>query len=106
MTDNNGTQRELGMIQATLVSIQAQIAEGNEGRRRLHEKVDRITDETRGLKADMAAVKKTVDEIVPDIADYRKTKAKGIGILLGVAALGGGAAQGIKALLAKAGLGS
>lgn len=106
MSEGNGMQRELGAIQATLVSIQGQIAEGNEGRRRLHEKMDATRDELRDVKADVAAVKRTVDDLAPDVADYRRVKAKSIGILIGVAALGGGAAQGIKTMLAKVGIGS
>lgn len=102
----NGVQYQLGEIQAQLRTIQADQGEARQTRRDMYKAIGSTRDELRDVKADVAAVKKTVDEISPDVADYRRVKAKSVGILIGVAALGGGASQGIKTLLAKIGIGS
>lgn len=104
MSEGNGVQRELGGIQESLKNIGKQLDSADTRRRQIYEKLEEQAEEISNLKHDVAAVKGVVDEIQPDVADYRALKAKGIGILAGAALVGGGAATGIKAVLVKLGI--
>lgn len=103
MVEGNGTQRELGSIQATLSAIQTDLQDAKNARRQVYQKLEEQGREIAGLKSDVAAVKTAVDEMRPHIDDWRTTKAKGLGILVGVALAGGGVATGLSKLLAKLG---
>lgn len=106
MENGNGTQRELGVIQATLVAIQADLADAKSTRRAMYEKIDTQSREIIGVKNDVAAVRHAVDEMKPSVEEFKKLKHRGLGIMAGVAVAAGGVAAGGKAILAKLGIGS
>lgn len=89
---------ELSEIFAALGRLEEQGDESQRQRRRLFKKVDDMQDGLAGLGASVGGMEPRIaalehaqdNEIKPAMEDYKRTKAKGAGLLLGVG-LGGGA---------------
>ena len=92
---------ELHEISLEIGALKAQVGEGNRQREAQFRKLDAIDDKLSRLSGQITLLtdqimtirKELDDDIRPTIASFKTDRAKALGILFAIGALGGGAAE-------------
>ena len=98
MADLNGIHHSINELQRLVGGLVQANRNAESQRRTMFEKHDQTMAELRqfgqellALRHEHNALRHDVEEMTPHVADYRKMKQRGIGMLAAVAALAGGA---------------
>lgn len=98
--DRGGIERELGGIQEALKNITVQLTEAAQSRRGMYQEIARGRVEILELRNKVDNVQSVVDNLTPHVLDYQKMKARGWGLLVGVAGAGGGIGASLQSMIA------
>jgi ferric-dicitrate binding protein FerR (iron transport regulator) len=98
MTNLDSIHQSINELQRLVGGLVQANRNAESQRRTMFEKHDQTMAELRHFRQELVALRhehnslqEHVDEMRPDVADYRRMKQRGIGVLAAVAALAGGA---------------
>lgn len=95
----------MGKIEGQLAGLTKSVEDSWKSRRQIYDELGQLKSTVQDCNAQIKAMQVCVNQMKPIIQEHERLKNKGLGMLVGAAIAGGGAATLLQKLLSKIGIG-